>query len=138
MPKTAQDATVAHIEQSGLFDTVQRYGGEANDASKMTINMPAALVVAKDSEYESRTTHDQDVLVAYRNPGHQQQEGGGLSLTEQLARYLTDTGDGTHYWSDGTYTYQIAVDEGVRVRALKITNTYAIYVLAFRVEQWTT
>jgi len=138
MPKTAQDATVAHIQASGLFDTVQRYGGEASDATKPTVTLPAALVVAKDSEYESRTHHDQDVLVTYKNPGMDAQEGGGLSLAEQLATYLTDTDQGTHHWTDDTYTYQVRVQDGVRVRALKITPTYAVYVVTFRVEQWTT
>lgn len=136
MPKTAQDATVARIQDTGLFDTVARYGGEADDASKMTVTMPAALVVAKDSDYAGRTRHDQDVLIAYRNPGQQAQEGGGLSLAEQLARRLTDTDQMGHTWADDTSTYQLDVEEGLRARALKITATYAIYVLSFRVEQW--
>lgn len=138
MPAHAQDATVAHIRDSGLFDTVQRYGGEASDATKPTVTLPAALVVAKDSDYESRTHHDQDVLVTYKNPGQQAQEGGGLSLAEQLAEYLTGTDQGTHFWTHDGRTYQVRVDDGgVRVRALKITPTWAIYVLSFRVEETT-
>jgi hypothetical protein len=102
------------------------------------MHLPAALVVAKDGSYAQRTYHTQHVLVAYRNPGQRQQAQGSLTLVEDLLRYLTDTDAQNHIYEDGTYTYQIQVQNSVAASALKITPRWAIYVVSFEVEQWTT
>lgn len=97
--KTVTDATVQHIQSSGLLATVKPHAGEVpravytDDPSVLTTIMPAALILTPSGRLDGTVkAFEVSVLVAVQTDGLDPVEGQstGTQLVEDVAAWWLD------------------------------------------------